>query len=138
MSILTFATNKKERVSVRKIYDKRYFYYVYACFFIYLMTIAIKMCYSAQMVSIMEDFNASKSEISKGLTVYYFIYAVAQIVLAPQVKRMNMRNFLVASPLCISVLTPLSTSSFPKDLCRSSTLISTSASVLITCGEPPF
>ena len=103
MSILTFATNKKERVSVRKIYDKRYFYYVYACFFIYLMTIAIKMCYSAQMVSIIEEFNSTKAEIAKGLTVYYFIYAIAQIILAPQVKRMNMRNFLVITSLLSAI-----------------------------------
>ena len=103
MSIIASVKNKKEKISIMKVYDKRYFYYIYACFFVYLMTIAIKMCYSAQMVSIMEDFNASKSEISKGLTVYYFIYAVAQIVLAPQVKRMNMRNFLVVASLLSAV-----------------------------------
>ena len=103
MSVTAALKDKKSRTSITKIYDKRYFYYIYACFFIYLMTIAIKMCYSAQMVSIMEDFNASKAEISKGLTVYYFIYAIAQIVLAPQVKRINMRNFLVITSLLSAV-----------------------------------
>ena len=103
MSILAAVKDKQEKINIRKVYDKRYFYYIYACFFIYLMTIAIKMCYSAQMVSIMEDFNVTKSEISKGLTIYYFIYAAAQIILAPQVKRMNMRNFLVVTSLLSAI-----------------------------------
>ncbi|MBQ1244488.1 MAG: MFS transporter, partial [Clostridia bacterium] len=83
--------------------DKRenglYYKFIFAAYFLYMISIATKMCYTAEMVSMMGDFSVSKAEISKGLTVYYFIYAVGQFSASFIMKRINMKWFMICSIL---------------------------------------
>ena len=85
--------------------DKRknglYYKFIFAAYFLYMISIATKMCYTAEMVSMMGDFSVSKAEISKGLTVYYFIYAVGQFTASFMMKRINMK-WLVISSIAVS------------------------------------
>lgn len=83
--------------------DKRknglYYKFIFAAYFLYMISVAAKMCYTAEMVSMMGDFSVSKAEISKGLTVYYFIYAIGQFSVSFIMKRINMKWFMICSIL---------------------------------------
>ena len=83
--------------------DLLYYKFMFAAYFLYMISVAVKMCYTAEMVSMMGDFGVAKAEISKGLTVYYFIYAVGQFLASFIIKRVNMKRLMSFSILLSAV-----------------------------------
>lgn len=71
---------------------KKYCYLLlFACWFVYIVSIALKMIYSAQLSVIMQEFSVSNSQVSLGLTIYYIVYASAQLVIAATIKKINIK-----------------------------------------------
>ncbi len=56
---------------------------------------AIKLTYSAELVEVIDYYKTTKSMASLGLTVYYFVYAVAQVILGLIISKINVKKFLV-------------------------------------------
>jgi len=82
---------------------KVYMRLIYSMFLLYIITVAVKITYSAQMVEIAKEFSTGKTEVGIGLTIYYIVYGVAQLVLSKFVGRINMRHFIVGSIICSSI-----------------------------------
>lgn len=82
---------------------KVYMRLIYSMFLLYIITVAVKITYSAQMVEIAKEFSTGKTEVGIGLTIYYVVYGVAQLVLSRFVGRINMRRFIVGSIICSSI-----------------------------------
>ena len=78
-------------------YKEFYILLIISAYFLYLMSIAIKMIYSAQLVEIGPFFGVEKSDLSLGLTFYYVVYAVAQFVVSPFLKKINIKKFLAVT-----------------------------------------
>ena len=78
-----------------KIDRKLYIRLIASSFIFYLMSISIKMVYSAELVSIISHFNTSKSIASLGLTIYYLIYALTQLIISSSKIKFDMYKFLV-------------------------------------------
>ncbi len=57
------------------------------------------MVYSAEMIEIISAFSSTKSKISLGLTIYYGTYSIGQIILAPFIKKVNMKWFITVTVL---------------------------------------
>ena len=76
---------------------KFYILLLVACITLYLISICIKMVYSASLVEIIVSFNESKSRVGLGLTFYYVTYALTQIIFSYYLSRMNVRAFLVVT-----------------------------------------
>ena len=73
------------------------------CFIFYLLSFAIKLVYTCQLPAIIDDFKTTKAQASLGLTIYYFVYAFAQIVLGIFILKINMRNFLLITSLMSAI-----------------------------------
>lgn len=74
---------------------KFYIWLIVSSFILYTMTISIKMVYSAELVSIISHFDTTKSNASLGLTIYYLIYSVTQLLISTSKKKFDMHRFLV-------------------------------------------
>ena len=91
-----------------KIFDKyRYGSYykklLISCYVFYFFTIAIKLTYSVQIEEIIDHFKRDRSDVALGLTIYYFVYAAAQVVLSLFIQKINIKRFLVISTLLSGV-----------------------------------
>ncbi|MBR2870934.1 MAG: MFS transporter [Clostridia bacterium] len=73
---------------------KYYINLLISAYLLYVVSIAIKLCYSAQMVEIGPHFGVDKSRLSIGLTIYYLVYASAQLLLTAFVKKLNLKKFI--------------------------------------------
>ncbi len=71
--------------------------FIFACYFLYLISISIKMVYSAEMAEIVSTSGAQKSQVSLGLTFYYVSYTIGQLALSIVIKRINMKWFMAFS-----------------------------------------
>lgn len=69
----------------------------------YTLSMAIKLSYSAVLVNVIDEFNVTKAEASIGLTLYYFLYATAQIFLAPFMRKLNLKVFLLITSILSSI-----------------------------------
>ncbi len=71
--------------------------FLFACYFVYLISITIKMLFSAEMAEIIVDLGSTKADVSLGLTFYYISYAVGQLILSKYMKKIPMRYFMAVS-----------------------------------------
>ncbi len=84
-------------------YAKNYKKLLLACYMFYLLSFAIKLVYTCQLQAIIDDFKTTNAQASLGLTIYYFVYAVAQIVLGIFILKINMRYFLLITSLMSAI-----------------------------------
>ncbi len=84
-------------------YCRQYKTILLACYLFYTLTMAIKLTYTAQLVEIISFFNTSKALASLGLTIYYFVYAVAQVILGLIISKIDIKKFLVTMAILSSV-----------------------------------
>ncbi len=84
-------------------YAKNYKKLLIACYMFYLLSFAIKLVYTCQLQAIIDDFKTTRAQASLGLTIYYFVYAVAQIVLGMFIIKINVRNFLLVTSLMSAI-----------------------------------
>ena len=85
-------------------YGRQYSLLLIACFLFFAMTMAIKLTYTAQLVEIVAYYKTTKSLASIGLTSYYFVYTIAQIVLGLTISKINIKNFMLINAVlsCVS------------------------------------
>lgn len=84
--------------------NKKYYAMLIASgFFLYLMSICIKMVYSAELVTIIPYFNTTKSDAALGLTFYYVAYSATQLLIATKIKIKNFKRFLCVTTLLSSL-----------------------------------
>ena len=74
-----------------------------ACYLFHFSTVAIRLSYSTLLVEIVGDFSQSKANVGLGLTFYYFIYALAQIVLSIFITKINVKKFITATTVLSAV-----------------------------------
>ena len=89
-----------------KIKDKNTKYYLLlliSSFLLYLMSICIKVIYSAQLVSIIPYFNTTKSDAGLGLTFYYASYGIVQLLIATKFKIKNMKSFMISTTVLSAI-----------------------------------
>ena len=84
-------------------YAKNYKTILIACYLFYTLTMALKLAYTSQLVEIESFFNTSKALASLGLTIYYFVYAIAQVCLGLVISKIDIKKFLVISAILSSV-----------------------------------
>ena len=84
-------------------YAKNYKTILIACYLFYTLTMALKLTYTSQLVEIESFFNTSKALASLGLTIYYFVYAIAQVCLGLVISKIDIKKFLVISAILSSV-----------------------------------
>ena len=78
--------------------NSRLFYrLILSIYFLYIVSIGVKLVYSAQMVEIGPYFGASKSQLSIGITIYYIVYAIAQLVLYFLLPKLNIKKFIIVT-----------------------------------------
>lgn len=73
---------------------KFYINFMLAAYVLYTVSIAIKLVYSAQLVEIGPYFNVDKTQLSIGLTIYYVIYSVVQLLVSPFIKNLDIKKFI--------------------------------------------
>lgn len=73
---------------------KYYITLLLSAYVLYTVSIAIKLVYSAQMVEIGPYFNADKTQLSIGLTIYYIVYSIVQLVVSPFIKKLDLKKFI--------------------------------------------
>lgn len=85
-------------------YAKQYKRLLFAGYMFTLLVFAIKLVYTAQLPVVIKFFKTTKANATLGLTIYYFVYAAAQIALSFFITKINFKNFL----LITSVLSAIS------------------------------
>ena len=72
--------------------------FLFACYFFYLISIVLKMVYSAEIVEIIAAFpGATKASVGTGLTAYYFVYTAAQLIVAFIINKINIKAFMTVT-----------------------------------------
>ncbi len=84
-------------------YGHHYKIILIACYLFYTLTMALKLAYTSQLVEIVSFFNTSKALVSLGLTIYYFVYAIAQVGLGLIISKIDIKKFLVVTAILSSV-----------------------------------
>ena len=80
-----------------KPFKKYFLLLVISSYLLYMLSTAIKMVYSAEIVEIAPYYGVDKSSVSLGLTIFYAAYAVAQLFISVLMKKFDMRKFIVGS-----------------------------------------
>ena len=93
----------KENVFSKYRYASHYKKLLSACFFFYFCTMAIKLVYSVQLVEIVRDFQTTKTDVSTSLTLYYFIYAAAQMLLSVLLPKINVKRYVTITTILSAI-----------------------------------
>ena len=70
-------------------YGKNYKKLLIAAYAFTLLVFAIKLVYTAQLPAVIDFFKTTKANATLGLTIYYFVYAAAQIALGFYITKIN-------------------------------------------------
>ncbi len=68
-----------------------------ACCFLYVVSICIKMVYSAEMAAIISAVGSDKSSVSLGLLFYYSAYAVGQLIFSFVINKIDLKWFITVT-----------------------------------------
>ncbi len=68
--------------------------FLFAAYFFYMISICIKMVYSAQMAEIITSIGSTKSDVSLGLLFYYAAYSISQLVFSFFINKVDLKWFL--------------------------------------------
>ncbi len=71
--------------------------FLLACYFLYTISICIKMVYSAEMAEIILAVGSTKSAVSLGLLLYYVAYFISQLIFAFLINKINLKWFITIS-----------------------------------------
>ncbi len=82
---------------------RRSLIFLVACYFLYTVSICIKMVYSAEMAEIIIAVGAAKSEVSLGLLFYYVSYCIGQLLFACFLNKINLKWFVSGSVLMTAI-----------------------------------
>ncbi len=87
--------DKKQKISSIKL--------LLACYFLYTVSVSIKMVYSAEMAEIINSVGTDKSSVSLGLLFYYSAYAVAQFIFSFVISKLDLTRFIIIT-VCLTAL----------------------------------
>lgn len=82
-----------------KPFKKYFLLLVLSSYLLYMLSTAVKMVYSAEIVEIAPYYGVDKSSVSLGLTIYYAAYAITQLFISVLMKKFDMRKFIVGSSI---------------------------------------
>ena len=80
-------------------YASKYKLLLLACYLFYFCSVAIKLSYSTLLVEIIDAFSTTKASAGIGLTFYYFVYAVAQVILSIYITKISVKKFLTVTSI---------------------------------------
>ena len=83
--------------TVEKSIKKPCLIFIFCAYFVYLISIAKEMTYSAQMVEMISSLDSSKSAVGLGLTIFYIVYSLSQILVASVMKKIDVRKFMTVT-----------------------------------------
>ena len=78
-------------------------YLVWIGFILYVFITGGKNVYTAELVTLMDVFNATKAQITLATTYYFVTYAVAQVILLFIMSKLNLRTFITISAMLTGV-----------------------------------
>ena len=84
-------------------YAKNYKRLLIAAYAFTLLVFAIKLVYTAQLPAVIDFFKTTKANATLGLTIYYFVYAAAQIALGFYITKINFKNYLLITSLLSAI-----------------------------------
>lgn len=84
-------------------YGKNYKRLIIACYMFTVFVFAIKLVYTAQLPAVIDFFKTTKANATLGLTIYYFVYAAAQIALSFYITKINFKNYLLITSILSAV-----------------------------------
>lgn len=84
-------------------YAKNYKKLLIAAYAFTLLVFAIKLVYTAQLPAVIDFYKTTKANASLGLTIYYFVYAAAQIALGFYITKINFKNYLLITSLLSAI-----------------------------------
>ncbi len=84
-------------------YKKQYKLLILGCYLFYMAEMTLKLIYSSTLVEIIEEFQVKKDVAVIGMTLYYFVYAAAQLVFAKFIDRMNLGRFMLLTSVLSAV-----------------------------------
>ncbi len=84
-------------------YAKNYKRLLIAAYAFTLLVFAIKLVYTAQLPAVIDAFETTKANATLGLTIYYFVYAAAQIALGFYITKINFKNYLLITSILSAI-----------------------------------
>ncbi len=84
-------------------YGKNYKKLLIAAYAFTLLVFAIKLVYTAQLPAVIDFFKTTKANATLGLTIYYFVYAAAQIALGFYITKINFKNYLLITSILSAI-----------------------------------
>ena len=84
-------------------YAKNYKKLLIAAYAFTLLVFAIKLVYTAQLPAVIDFYETTKSNATIGITIYYFVYALAQIALSFYITKINFKNYLLITSILSAI-----------------------------------
>lgn len=78
---------------------------IWAGFIMYVIIMASKNVYTAEIEAIITAFSTNKSQASLAMTYYFVTYAIFQLIISPLYPKLNLKYFLSITLLISAVLT---------------------------------
>jgi len=97
--------NIKAEIEKRKLRVAKVF--IWAAFFVYVLTMGSKNVFTAELVTLMDVFGTTKAETSLAMTYYFATYAIGQVILSFVMEKINLRIYLSVTGALSAVLTVL-------------------------------
>ncbi len=72
-------------------------------FILYILITGGKNIYTAEIVTLIDVFNATKAEITLASTYYFVTYAIAQVVMVFIISKLNLRYFVSISAILTAI-----------------------------------
>jgi len=86
--------------------NKRYYnFLIFACVFLWIIMMGSKNVYTAEIVELVNVFNATETEVSLAMTYYFVTYSIAQIIMFFFMDNINVKWFLGISMVLSGVVT---------------------------------
>lgn len=87
--------------------SSRHIFLICACAFLWLMMMGSKNVYTAEIVEIMDVFGRNRRDVSMGMTFYFIVYSVVQIVFCFFMKNVNVKWYILITIGLSGVVTVL-------------------------------
>ena len=86
--------------------NKRYYnFLIFACVFLWIIMMGSKNVYTAEIVELVDVFNATETEVSMAMTYYFVTYSAAQVLMFFFMDHINIKWFLGISMALSGVVT---------------------------------
>ncbi|MBO4594481.1 MAG: MFS transporter [Clostridia bacterium] len=70
---------------------------ILSCWLAYMLSMCMKISYSASMVAIKDEYDVPNVIASLPITLYYSFYAIIQVILAPIFSKINVKRYMMVT-----------------------------------------